>query len=224
MHLHDFFANKTTDADSTHQTLLAGGTTCFMKADRAAYWIPTLILKASGTKVRPRDANFYYRVITRPVSAVRAYPPGLKIIAGNHDATRPQPTSIVYWGCGDAGPTDDYNHPVDCGPGWVTAHINFPDCWDGVHLDSADHMSHMAYSIDPNDDGAYSCPKKHPVPVPRLIFALEWPIHDGTTIKLSSGPYYTLHGDYFNAWVQSRLRSLVVHCIRAGKDCGKPGT
>jgi hypothetical protein len=82
----------------------------------------------------------------------------------------------------------------------------------------------MAYSIDRNDDGLYRCPRRHPVPVPRLIYAFEWPIHDGTRIKFASGPYYTLHGDFWNAWRQRRLRRLVVRCIHAQIDCGKIGT
>ena len=59
MHMHDFFGNMTTDRNSTYKSLLAGGTTCFIKRDRAAYWIPTLVLKSSGKRVRPREGNFY---------------------------------------------------------------------------------------------------------------------------------------------------------------------
>jgi len=38
-------------------------------------------------------------------------------------------------------------------------------------------------------------------------------------IKLSSGPYYTMHADFWNTWVQSRLETLTDNCIRASKDC-----
>src|SRR5437870_2917995 len=48
MHMHDFFGNRTTGEDSTLASLLVGSTSCFMKRDRAAYWIPTLMLKANG--------------------------------------------------------------------------------------------------------------------------------------------------------------------------------
>jgi hypothetical protein len=224
MHLHDFFGSKSTNANSTYKTLLAHGTTCAIRRDKAAYWIPSVELKTSGKKVHPNAANFYYRDLVYPRRSVRAYPPALKVVAGNHDARAPQPTSIVYWGCDGGSKGGGFNHPVRCGTGFVTAHINFPDCWDGVHTDSADHKSHMAYSVDPNDDGKRSCPRKHPVPVPRLIYTFRWPIHNGRNIKLSSGPYYTLHGDFFNAWVQSKLRTLVRNCIRASRNCGKPGT
>ena len=43
---------------------------------------------------------------------------------------------------------------------WLELHVNYPDCWDGEHLDSSDHTSHMAQSRD------YVCPASHPVKVP----------------------------------------------------------
>jgi Domain of unknown function (DUF1996) len=225
-HLHDFFGNQSTDADSTYRSLLAARhTSCAIAKDKAAYWVPTLYVKTADGSLRavePSEANFYYRVITRPRRKVQPFPRGLKMIAGDAHATAPQSTSIVYWGCDD-GSSDSQDHPPDCGSANVTAHINFPDCWDGVHIDSADHMGHMALSIDPDDDGRYQCPRRHPVPVPRLIFALRWPVNDGSNVELSSGAPYTMHGDFFNAWVQSMLRRLVRRCIRANRDCGKPG-
>ena len=227
-HLHDFFGNRSTDADSTYGSLLAAhATSCAIRKDRASYWVPTLYVTrddGSMEAVQPNDADLYYRILTRPLRDVKPFPRGLKMIAGDGHATGPQDTSIVYWGCADGGSTGSRDRPIDCGDGHVTAHINFPDCLDGTNLDSNDHMRHMARSVDPNDDGIYRCPRRHPVPVPRLIFALEWPVHDGTTVELSSGEPYTMHADFFNAWVQSKLRQLVNRCIRANRDCGKPGT
>jgi Domain of unknown function (DUF1996) len=222
-HLHDFFGNKGVTAYSTLRSLRLAGTTCAARADKAGYWVPALYSR--GNLIRPRAGTFYYRSIVYPRSSVRAFPPGLKVIAGDGHATSRQDTNFVYWGCSTLGGADPArDHPIDCGTGWVTAHVNFPDCWDGVRRDSVDHKRHMAYSIDPNDDDRYRCPRHHPVPVPRLIFALEWPVHDGTRIRLSSGPFYTLHADFWNAWVQTRLRRLVHRCIHAEIDCDKIGS
>jgi hypothetical protein len=41
-HEHAFFGNTTTNANSTYDTLRAGGTTCDDPNDTAAYWIPTV--------------------------------------------------------------------------------------------------------------------------------------------------------------------------------------
>src|SRR5205807_1541779 len=41
-HHHDFFANTTTNADSTLASLRAGGSTCRIHGDTAGYWAPSL--------------------------------------------------------------------------------------------------------------------------------------------------------------------------------------
>ena len=51
-HLHDFFGNTTTNAASTLASLLRGGTTCELKADTSAYWVPALI-STTGRVVKP---------------------------------------------------------------------------------------------------------------------------------------------------------------------------
>jgi Domain of unknown function (DUF1996) len=222
-HLHDFYGNKTTDGFSTYRSLLQGSTTCALKSDLAAYWVPAVLV--GGKHVKPRSANFYYQQITTPLGKIKPFPPRLKVIAGDAHATKPaSSTKVVYWGCTDGGPSSSSTMPVNCKTGWVTTHVNFPDCWDGVRTDSVDHKRHMAYSVDPRIDGVYHCPKSHPVPVPRLTYALEFPIHDGRKISLASGPAYTMHADFFNAWRQRRLRHLVKVCLNANVDCGKPGT
>lgn len=221
-HLHDFIANTTTDAYSTHQNLLKGDTTCEASDDTSAYWTPALLFGGEPVEHREGEMDFYYRSRTYPLSAVRPFPPGLKIIAGNGQATAPQSTSVVNWDCEDGGSDDDQNHPVDCGTGYVSADIQFPECWNGTQLDSPNHKSHMAYAAK-GRDGRFRCPASHPVPVPRLIFSVEWDVHDGTAISLSSGPYYTLHADFFNAWQPETLEDLVAGCINTGVNCGGLG-
>lgn len=53
-HQHDFFGNTTTNGDSTYRSLRAGGTTCRIGGDTAAYWVPSLY--ADGVRV-PRSAS-----------------------------------------------------------------------------------------------------------------------------------------------------------------------
>lgn len=217
-HLHDFYGNRTTDAFSTYRSLVGRGTTCRIKGDTAAYWVPTLY--DNGVAQRPYSVKFYYRSIIDPPSSVRPFPKGLKMVEGNAHATGPQPTQNVWWQC-DHGPHTATPH--DCSAGQhVVFHVMFPECWDGKHLDSPDHISHMANSVD-RDDGRDTCPRDHPIALPRLIIRLEWPLRDGSNVTLSSGFPYTLHGDYFNSWHQRKLRHLVRHCINAAIDCGTPG-
>src|SRR5207249_1731755 len=80
-------------------------------------------------------------------------------------------------------------------------HVNFPNCWDGHSLDSADHMSHMAYSVR----GA--CPASHPVAFPAISLIFRYPITGGSGVTLSSGGQYSAHADFFNAWRQALKKS-----------------
>jgi hypothetical protein len=215
-HSHDFFGNDTTDANSTVESLLGASSTCSFAGDTAAYWAPTL--SVGSQVVTPIKAAIYYRNQVTGAH-VQPFPLGLKMIAGNSHATGPQPLDIVYYNCHE-GPDDHHDvKPYDCGTNTVDAHVRFPQCWDGVNLDSADHMSHMAYPL--RSHGVRSCPATHPVVLPRLIIRISWPISNGTDVTLASGPTYTLHADFFNAWDETVQTQLVDQCINAGIDCGK---
>jgi hypothetical protein len=96
----------------------------------------------------------------------------------------------------------------------VTAGL--PQCWDGTNLDSADHKSHMAYLYQT------ACPADHPVLLPQVQLHIQYAIHDaasGAPLSLSSGSIYSIHADFFNAWDQVRLASLITTCIDAGVSC-----
>ncbi len=100
----------------------------------------------------------------------------------------------------------------------MTLKVRFPNCWDGKRTDSADHLSHMAYPKDGR------CPSTHPVPLPRITVRLEYPIGTSPgTISLSSGPYYTAHGDFWNTWNQPKLEQLTANCLNRNVDCGTLG-
>jgi hypothetical protein len=215
-HSHDFFGNTTTDAKSTLSSLRGKPTTCSLKADASAYWAPTLY--KNGKKVRPTKVAAYYRTQVDG-GTVKPFPPGLKLIAGNSHAKHPQSLKIVYYNCNEGKDQHEASRPYDCGTNTIDAHIRFPQCWDGVHLDSRDHHSHVVYPV--YSHGTRSCPASHPVIVPRLIIRISWPIRNGQHVRLASGPSYTLHADFFNAWDASTQKNLVDACINAGVDCGK---
>src|SRR5204863_7001666 len=94
-HMHTFFGNTSTDAFSTLASLRQAGTTCRAIGDTAAYWVPTLYL--DGREIRPKKAQFYY--VMRGYDKMRAFPPGLRMIAGNAHAVSPQSPEVTYWAC-----------------------------------------------------------------------------------------------------------------------------
>jgi hypothetical protein len=222
-HLHDFVGAKNTDAFSTPDSLRAGGTTCLTIGDDSAYWVPALY--ENGVRVLPngtaKNALFYYRRIAAPSgTTVRTIPDGLKIIVGNSHATspaeNPQLGTDIIFKCGPGSSTNLAYPPSSCpDTNIMSVSLRFPNCWDGVHLDSPDHKSHMAYPVSGH------CPATHPVVLPRIESFFRYPVGAGTvgTISLSSGPWYTIHQDFFNGWVPSALQSLVTKCINALVVC-----
>lgn len=211
-HLHQFFGNTSTDSSSTLESLLGADTTCQKKLDRAAYWVPALY--DGDEVVTPTKSTAYYRVAPGvDATRIEAFPPGLKIIAGDADAKRPQSADLVGWGCGTST-IQSTTPPVCPVSAPLRAVITFPDCWDGVNIDSPDHRSHMTNST------AGLCPESHPVHVPQLTFAITYPISgDGHDLSLASGPIETLHSDFINSWHQDSLEEEVGNCLRRDITC-----
>lgn len=200
-HQHEFFGNRTTDADSTYASLRAGGTTCRILADTAAYWVPSLY--ADGRRVAPLKVNAYY-LRGRGPGRIVAFPPGLKVIAGDSGATTAQSGATTGWKCSGIQPSARSAEPTTCPSGSHNVLvIRFPDCWNGRDLDSADHWSHMAYRV------AGSCPAGYPVRVPRLSLNVHYELASVTGLTLASGSIHSAHADFFNAWNQTTLARLV---------------
>jgi hypothetical protein len=217
-HSHDFFANTSTDAAATLESLQASGTTCKNRPnDTAAYWVPTL--SDAGKVVQPVLVRSYYLVAGRDPSTIKPFPTGLKIVAG---ATLPPGPGAnhVEWAC--VGKDDNGTPkaaPPDCPSGeHLVMRIHFPDCWDGHNLDSADHRSHMAYAA------RGQCPAGYPVAVPHLRIGVNYPASvRGSEVTLSSGGPDTAHADFFNAWKGDAQARLVRLCLNTARDCGARG-
>ena len=226
-HAHTFFGNTSADASSTAASLRRAKTTCRPRADKAAYWVPTLFL--DGREIRPSKAQLYY--VLHGYDRMHAFPAGLRVIAGDAHATRPQNPQVTYWTCGGRAARTPASStvPAHCGiieghglmrgrdgkvkrvtwktKSWLELHVNFPDCWDGKRLDSPDHRSHMAYSK------RYRCPASHPVKVPLIRLMIRYAVDRGAGVTLASGRPETAHADFFNAWNQKALERLVASCF-----------
>jgi hypothetical protein len=206
-HQHDFFGNVSTDAFSTAESLAAADSTCRLKTDASAYWAPALY--ADDVAVTPIKARAYY---VRKVDAKVSPPPlGLRIVAGGQKNVRF--TCIV-----DAMPQRLGHMVRGCGDGRFAIGIRFPDCWNGVDLDSADHRSHMAYS----DRGA--CPATHPVALAGLRLYITYPSpSEDALLTLASGDLTSAHADFFNAWHPEMVGELTNFCLngRRPRNCSK---
>jgi hypothetical protein len=214
-HDHTFLGNETTNALSTLDTLKGAASSCRRPDDTAAYWVPTLATSA-GQAIEPRTATVYYRRHT--LAPVRTFPPGFELIAGNAKATGAQGLRITSWNCGPiAGIRPQSTIPTcpDAVRQGLALHVQFPDCWDGVNLDSPDHQSHTAYSV------RGVCPADHPVALPALQVNVRYPSAGGPGLTLSSGGQLSGHADFFNAWNQVALERLVDGCLNALRHCGQ---
>jgi hypothetical protein len=72
----------------------------------------------------------------------------------------------------------------------------------------------MAYAVR----GA--CPASHPIATPAIALIFRYAITGGAGVMLSSGGQYSAHADFFNAWRQGTLTSLVNGCLNALRHCG----
>ena len=223
-HMHTFMGSTVTTATTTDGQLLAGGTSCVTPQDKSGYWFPTMynganVVLPSGPQV------IYYKSSVTDYRTVVPFPKGLRFVVGSPAATLDQfknnPGTVIGWECGDSDHNWDF--PTYCTPGTqLNVRLQSPSCWDGVHLDSADHKSHMAYPILVAQK--WICPTDHPVAVPMIEFKMAFPVSgDMSQVHLSSGRGYSWHYDFFNGWDPTILAPLVHHCINGGLQCTPRG-
>lgn len=223
-HLHQFFGNVDVDANPDYDALIDSRTTCERSSDTASYWAPALL--DDGDVVEPVSLAAYYRPGpgVDPATLV-PYPAGLMMIAGDHMATEPQPVEVIAWGCSagsrretappDCRPKPSADDGIDVGAAEPTLRlwITFPDCWDGEHLTTGGASDHVAHS----DGGA--CPTDHPVPIPQLQMAIDYPAIDPASVSLASGGPETAHADFWNVWDQAALENEVARCLNRDLVC-----
>jgi hypothetical protein len=217
-HMHSFFGATSTNAHTNLNSLQNGRSNCNPSIDLSSYWVPTFY--NNNQPIEPNIVTFYYLGEgVQNVGATRAMPLGMRIVAGNSTATGPDAGSNARWSCLHGPGVQASKNFVNCPGGTqLESYLDFPQCWNGRDLDSANHKSHMAYPVN------FACPSSHPVQVPKLRQVLRYPASGNPAgFRLSSGGGFTMHGDFFNAWPVAEMERRVRDCIRPVIKCGANG-
>ncbi|HWO64048.1 MAG TPA: DUF1996 domain-containing protein [Umezawaea sp.] len=221
-HLHSFIGNDGTGAGTTFEDLMRfTASSCQPLQDHSAYWVPTLF--EHEQPVQPKQVVVYYGSLLSDKSKTVPMPQGLRMIVGDSTRQVPTPVGAVNQFYCAGGPLDgktrsrDGNWPV-CDGGTLHFTMRFPDCWDGQHLDSPDHKSHVAWG----QGGA--CTAQFPVPIPAVTFSISYATSGSVDgFRLASGMASSMHGDVFSAWDEDALGHRVKDCVVQVVQCNTAG-
>ncbi|KAL5482302.1 hypothetical protein ACEPAI_8896 [Sanghuangporus weigelae] len=203
-------------------------TTTLVQDDKSSYWAPQLYYRSengSFTLVPILFVNTYYEQRPGQDGNVSAFPPGLRMVAGDPTRTtyddNDTSNKAVGFVCLDySGKSSDSKEfpKTNCKDG-LRAQVTFPSCWDGKNTDSDDHKSHMSYPEGGNPDNG-ECPQSHPIKVITLFH--EW-IFDVNKFEFKDGQKnwvfsfgddvgYGFHADFVNGWKQDVLEAAIKEC------------
>jgi hypothetical protein len=243
-HLHTFFGNTGTNANSTYQSLRTSGeSSCNNLLNRSAYWIPAM-MNGSGRVVMPNMIGIYYKRApqgskwcSQPYAqACLPLPRGLRYVFG-YDMANPgksDPKLMRWFNCdGPGAKSGRFATMADALKGCpagakLGAIIVGPNCWNGKQLDTPDHRSHMAYQ-DWGDWGYPRCPATHPYLLP-FFEASAWYTNDGSAWSWhfssdrmagmpSLAPGTSFHADWFGAWDDVTQNTWTANCIDKALSC-----
>jgi hypothetical protein len=216
-HMHTFFGAAGMSASTKASDLAAAPTNCTADGDHSAYWVPQL--QKNGVPVPMKSFRAYYgNGSVTDYQDIKPFPPGLQMVVGDAklQVATPKTYSPQFWCAGSAetGRSADGNWPV-CAPGGnLIFQLGFKNCWDGKHLDSPDHKSHMGNPVNGKCSGAY------PVALPNISLMVNYDSLGGDGLSLSSGMASSMHGDFMNGWTADSISKMTKVCITEGYKCG----
>jgi hypothetical protein len=172
-------------------------TTCQFTEDLSNYWTAVLFFKArNGSYHRvPQIPNVGFEGQTggmtvyymqdglanyEQTSKVTAFKTGFRMLIGEAAYREREQANrfrqITYTCLKDMGTRfpESLNFPEEPCPAGIMANVRFPTCWDGVNLDTPDHMAHMSYPELGTFESGGPCPASHPVRVPQLMYETIW--------------------------------------------------
>jgi len=151
------------------------------------------------------------------------FPQGFRMIAGDARLQVPTPAgSVNQFYCagpgGETGRSADGNWPVCAPTADLVFQLVFPDCWDGVHLDSPDHKSHVRFVGDGGCGGDF------PVAIPSVSFVIAYRTSGSAAgFELASKMASSMHGDVYLAWNDTALGQRVKDCVIQRAKCNTEG-
>lgn len=230
-HMHEFFGNVTTNAYSTYASQLAGKTSCSDPKDTAGYWSPPL--EVNGQTIPGQAPGFTPFVVYYTGTAADHVPPAdLRLMVGNPMATKGPIGWNMYFGCGNGFPGGGSRHGIpDCRPynRALELHLVFPNCL-AVNAQGQPYTGAPGQPYSPATVGVYAqkglCPASHPYQILTITERLRW-IDPSTgvapnpaQVSFSSGPWFTVHGDYWQTWNQTELNARFQACMVNDTHCG----
>jgi hypothetical protein len=233
-HHHTYFGNTSVDYKSDLNNLAAvGNSTCSGGImNRSAYWVPSMINTETNAPIAPASVLVYYKSGGLDGALLKAPPKGLRVIAGNAKAVDDKVYNHTGFTCHPGPKSTRTSWPrtatmptgANCAADDdLMLSVFFPQCWDGVNLDSPNHKDHMAYP------SMGKCPATHPVGIPEITVNVHYTITPETKLdkwRLSSDNYtfngtntgYSAHSDYVEGWNREFLDGIIKNCINAKKD------
>ena len=216
-HMHTFFGAAGMSASTKTADLATASTNCTAAGDHSAYWVPQL--QKNGQPVPIKNFRAYYGNGTvSDYPNIKPFPPGLVMVVRDAKLQVPTPKSYSpqFWCAGSAeiGRSADGNWPVCAAGGNLIFQLVFKSCWDGKHIDSPDHKSHMGDPVNGKCTGAY------PVALPNISLMVNYDSLGGDGLALSSGLASSMHGDFMMGWTPESISTLVKICITEGYKCG----
>lgn len=230
-HIHDYVGNLSTDAFSTTESLAAAATTC-TNGDKSTYFWPVLRnttvkgIDANadgggldgnvGEILRPASVQLQFR--GNPTEQVTAMPDSLAIMTGDAKAsTNGSVNANAAWTCTNFEDRTTTKYPLCPQGSRLMRILDFPNCWDGKNLDSANHRTHIIF---PQQDGSCSAGK---VTLPQLRITLIFDRPAGRGFAVDAFPDQqhnplTDHADFMNL-MPSAVMAEAVDCINTGRAC-----
>ncbi|MEO7269997.1 MAG: DUF1996 domain-containing protein [Knoellia sp.] len=232
-HQHDFFGAKgwqsTFGNGADYNDVRGSATMCREQKDTAGYWAPSLVFTSgpkTGQRVPPVQFTAYYRAFASQSSGQgRSFPPDTRLVATDEAGY-----GLTGWTCGQASRQAAAQGGVgfipDCtgedgSPGnTLTAHVNFPSCWNGVlpnhkPTDVGDTRDNANYTYPANKT---ACPAAFPIEMVQLRETIQYAYTgNGEDVALTSDhgmrPGTEMHVDFWNTWDQVGFDDIVRACI-----------
>ncbi|GAA3336573.1 hypothetical protein GCM10020358_09500 [Amorphoplanes nipponensis] len=220
-HVHDFLGNLSVRVGSTVRSLAGGGTTC-ANGDESTYYWP--VLRTVGRQDGPHGgavrvpAAVSFTFLGNSRGPVVAMPRLLRGAVGDaYAVTNGGARAAPVWSCSGSPERRTLRYVVCPRGEQVLRVFDFPSCWDGRRVDSADHRQQLVFTRPGG-----GCPIST-FAVPRLRIVVAYDLAPGTRYRIDSfdaqrhSPL-TDHAFFVNL-MPDALMAEAVRCLNAGRDC-----